>query len=179
MKKLNIDEMKTIVISVLLMVIGILFCCSLSMGIDGLSVVIGLVLMVTGILFFVNSILGQNGIFTMEGVMGVVLLSLGIMFISHKLAGLIFIYIPWFLIVLGLAVILDAFLSKFVKGENGYAKFITKLIIGVVCFVLGLCLKLIDGFLEYASIMLGVLMIVYAAYLIFLVFNKNKSNTIK
>ena len=44
MRKLNSEELKTIVIAVLLMVIGILFCCSMSIGIDGLSVVIGLIL---------------------------------------------------------------------------------------------------------------------------------------
>ena len=54
MRKLNLAEMKAVAMSVLLMVVGILFCCSLAMGIDGLSVVIGLVLMVVGVVFSVK-----------------------------------------------------------------------------------------------------------------------------
>lgn len=177
MKKLNTEELKTLVIAVLLMVIGILFCCSLAMGINGLSVIIGIILMVLGILFIVNSIIGKKGIFTMQGVMGVVITALGIMFIANKLASLIFVYIPWFLLVLGAVTILDAFLGKYSRNESDNINFIIKLVVGIVALVLGLCLKLIDGFAEYASIILGILMIIYSIYIIFIVFTKGKTES--
>lgn len=172
MKKLNIDELKTMVIAVLLMIMGILFCCSLAIGISGLSVVLGLILMIVGILYIVNSVLNNQGIFTMSGIVGVLILSIGVLFIVDKLAGIIFAFVPWFLIIFGTVVILDAFLGKYLRHEDGNLYFIVKLVVGGVAFVLGLCLELITGFAEYASIILGILMIAYAIYMIFKIFTK-------
>ena len=174
MRKLNSEELKTIVIAVLLMVIGILFCCSLSIGIDGLSVVIGLILLIIGVLFLVNCFIGNKGIFAIEGILGTIILSLGILFMVHKLAGLIFAYIPWLLVVFGCVVLIDAFLGKYTRNES-IVSFVIKLVVGVVAIVLGLCLELIDGFVEYASIILGIVMILYSAYMIYNFFVKNKS----
>jgi len=177
MKKLNSDELKSIVIAVLLMVVGILFCCSLSIGIDGLSVIIGLILMVVGVLLLANSFVGSKGLFSIEGIIGVILLSLGILFIASKLAGIIFAYIPWFLIVLGCVIIAQALIDKFLKKQNNLIRFIITIIIGGLSIVLGLCLQLIDGFMEYASIILGILLIIYAGYLLYLaLFNDKLSN---
>lgn len=171
MNKLNMEQLKVIVLSVLLMIVGILFCCSLSMGIDGLSVVIGLILIIAGVLFVVNSIITNNNVLTIMGLIGVLILSLGILFIVSKLAGIIFAYIPWLLIVMSIVVLVDAFLGKYIRKEDNL-KFIIKLVIGCVSLVLGLCLKLIDGFVEYSSIIIGICMIAYAVYLIFKSFIK-------
>jgi len=173
MKKLSSEELKTIIIAVLLMVIGILFCCSLSIGIEGLSVVIGLILLIVGILFLINCFVGNNGILGIESIVGIVLLALGIMFMIHKLAGLIFAYIPWLLIIFGIVIVVDGFFGKYVRNEN-LIPFIIKLILGVISITLGLCLELIDGFAEYASIILGIIMIVYSAYMMYEFFIKNK-----
>lgn len=176
MKKLNSDELKSIVIAALLMVVGILFCCSLSIGIDGLSVIIGLILMIIGVLFLVNLFVSGNNLFSYESVLGVVVLSLGILFIASKLAGVIFAYIPWFLIVLGVVVVIDALINKFLRQNNDpLTLFIIKLIVGVFAIVLGLCLQFINGFMEYASIILGVLMIAYAGYLLYTFFLNKKA----
>lgn len=175
MKKLNIEELKTMVLSVMLMIMGILFCCSLAIGISGLSVVLGLILMIIGTLYIVNSVLNNQGIFTISGILGTLILSIGILFIVDKLAGIIFAFIPWFLIIFGAVVILDAFLGKYLRNEEGNLYFIIKLIVGAVALILGLCLELITGFAEYASIILGILMIVYAVYMIFKIFTKGNS----
>ena len=170
MKKLNIEELKSLVVSILIMMIGIFFCCSLSIGIAGLSIIIGLVLMVIGVLFLVNAFVGGKGLYSMESIVGVVILSLGIVFLVHKLAGIIFAYIPWLLIILGAVVIVDGLIYKFLKSEDNLFKFIVKMVIGGVAIILGLCLQLIDGFMEYASIILGILMIIYAGYLMYRLF---------
>lgn len=175
MKKLSSDELKSVVIAVLLMVVGILFCCSLSIGIDGLSVIIGLILMVIGVLLLANSFVGNKGLFSIEGIICVILLSLGILFISSKLAGIIFAYIPWFLIVLGCVIIAEALIDKFLKKQDNLTRFIITIIIGGLSIILGLCLKLIDGFMEYASIILGILLIIYAGYLLYMSFFRAKN----
>ena len=172
MKSLGIEELKTIIIASLLIVIGILFCCSLAMGISELSVIIGLILIIIGALFLLNSVFGGTGLLSHLGLSGVVVLSFGIMFIASKLAGIIFAYIPWFLVVLGSVVIIDSLLGKFMRGEKNTFEFIIKIIIGISSLALGLCLMFIDGFMEYSSIVLGIFMIVYGIYIIFTKFTK-------
>lgn len=175
MKSLGIDELKTIIIASLLIVIGVLFCCSLAMGISGLSVIIGLILIILGTLFLLNSAFNGSGLLGHLGLAGIALVAFGIMFITNSLAGIIFSYIPWFLIVLGVVVITDALLGKFLRGENNLLDFIIKLVIGGVSLGLGICLMLIEGFMEYSSIILGVLMVVYGIYIIFAKFTKTRN----
>ena len=176
MKNLSSDQMKTLVIAVLLMVVGILFCCSLAMGISVLSIVFGFTLLVVGILFLINSIISDKGIFTTFGIMGVIVVSLGILFIVNKLAGIIFAFIPWFLIVFGCAIIIDSLLGRYSRNNNNMTELIIKLVVGIVSIILGICLRLIDGFAEYASLVLGIIMIIYSIYIIFTVFSKSSHN---
>lgn len=166
MKKLNLDQLKTMIVAVMLLIVGVLFCCSLAIGIDGLSIIVGLVLVIVGAVALVNSILGYKTIYTQLGVLGCVFMALGIMFLAYKLAGVIFLFIPWFLVVVGVAMMIDSVLGRFVFGSDGNVSFAIKLVLGIVAFTLGLCLRLIEGFGEYASVMMGVLMIVLAIYML-------------
>ena len=167
MKSLNVEELKTIIMASLLIVIGLLFCCSLAMGISGLSVIIGLIIIILGTLFMLNAIFTNNSLISGGGLGGIFIVAFGIMFISNNLAVIIFSYIPWLLIVLGSALIIDALLGKFLYKSNNSFDFTLKLIVGGVSAVLGLCLLLITGFMEYSSIVLGILLIVYGIYIIF------------
>lgn len=175
MKKLNLDEMKTVVLAVLLMIIGILFCCSIAMGIGGLSVIIGLVLMVVGVLFLLNTLLNASNLYSVECVVGVLALALGILFIDIELAGIIFWFIPWVLIVGGIIVLADCILGKIVRKTDSTFIFVLKLVVGIVALILGLCLRLINGFMEYSSIILGVLMIAYSLYMLVQLFTKSRA----
>lgn len=154
------------IVAILLLVIGVLFCCSLAIGIDGVSIIIGIVLLAVGIAVIINSILRDKTIYSYLGVLGCVSISLGIMFLAYKLAGIVFVCIPWFLMVVGVCVIIDCMLCRFLFDSDGNVAFGIKLVLGVIAFVLGLCLQVIDGFMEYASIMLGVLLIVIAIYML-------------
>lgn len=178
MNKLNSEQMKPLIISIVLMIVGILFCCSLAMGINGLSVITGILLLICGIVMIISSIAREKFIFKKSGMIGVLLSSLGILFIVNKLAGVIFALIPWFLIVLGCVLIVDAFLGKYSRKENNLVEFIIKIVLGSIAIILGLCLKLIDGFLEYAVLILGILMLVYSIYLVFNIIFKKQSNNI-
>lgn len=169
MEKLN-DNSKKMIASVIMLVLGILFCCSLAIGITGLSVIIGTALILAGAILLVGQILNKSSLIQANGIIGSSILAFGIVVISYKLAGIIFTYIPWLLIVFGVVLVLDAILKKVANAENT-ATFVVKLVIGVLAFVLGLCLILIDGFMEYAAIMLGIIMISYAIYI--LIANKN------
>jgi len=174
MNKLGLDQLKKLVLAIVLMIIGILFCCSLAMGITGLSMVVGFLLLIIGILYIANSLLISKNFLTTNGIIGIAIFTLGILFMVNKLAGIIVAFIPWFLIVLGTVIIIDAFLGKFLREENNLTYFIIKIVIGAVSLILGLCLKLIDNFAEYSAIILGILMIIIAGYLVFNIFT-NKS----
>lgn len=166
MKNLSVEQLRTLIISSILLVVGIMFCCSLAMGIDGLSIILGLMLLIVGIVLVIRSINKNKVLITTDGILGVVIISLGILFVVNKLASIVFLFIPWFLIVLGSILIIDSLLGRYSRNENNLTEFILKVVLGSLSVILGICLKLIDGFIEYASIILGVFMILYAIYII-------------
>jgi uncharacterized membrane protein HdeD (DUF308 family) len=152
------------------MVIGILFCCSLAMGINGLSVVLGVLMLIIGILYIINSITQDRNTISKNCLIGIIISSTGIIFIINKLAGIIFSFIPWFLIVLGTTLIADSVFEKFHTKNDSKLIFIVKIIAGALSIVLGLCLNLIDEFLEYSALIIGIMLILYSAYLLFKTF---------
>lgn len=173
--KFENTQLKNIIIASLLLIIGILFCCSLAMGITGLSMIIGFILLVLGFLFITESLLKNKGIMTVNGLLGVVIVTLAILFMVNKIAYIIISFIPWFLIVFGCGIIADTLLGKFVRHDESLTQFILKLVIGGLSIILGILLLSIDEFLEYASLILGIIMIVYAIYIIINIFLKTKS----
>ena len=128
MNKLISSNIVNIMFSVLIMVVGILFCCSLAIVIDGLSVIIGLILLLIGIVYLVNSMFSTQGVVSGRGISGCLIVSLAVIFMVHKLAALVFVYIPWLLMIGGVVLLLDAFAGKFLKEESGYFNFIVKLV---------------------------------------------------
>ena len=152
-----------LICAIIMFVLGILFCCSLLVGITALSVIIGILLILSGSMFVINCIINANTIFSVDGLLGMSLIAMGIVVLANNLAGIIFLFIPWMLIVFGSGCLLEAFLSREkIEQKN----FILELIIGIISIILGLCLLLINGFMEYALIVLGVLMIAYSIYLV-------------
>ena len=150
-----------------LFTLGVLFCCSLAIGISGLSIIIGIALILLGTVLAVSTFLKTNNILNINGLYSSVFVSLGIVFISYELAGIVFLFIPWFLIVFGVIVLIDALYGKLKNTNTNLTSFVVKLIVAVVSITLGICLVTIKGFMEYASIVLGILLIVYSIYHLF------------
>ncbi|MGN1207575.1 MAG: hypothetical protein ACI4SP_04685 [Eubacteriales bacterium] len=169
-KKLTHENMKDIVTAAIVFVIGVLFCCSLAMGMRGLSWLVGLSLMVAGTLYFVNSILRKKALATMEGIIGAAIFAFGFFFIANELANLVVAYIPWLLICVGAVIFIDAFLRKFLRKDKSTSGFVAQLIIGAASLALGICLRFVPGFGDFTALMLGILLIVYAVFLVVNVF---------
>lgn len=150
-----------------LFTLGVLFCCSLAIGISGLSIIIGIALILLGTVLAVGTFLKTNNILNINGLYSSVFVSLGIVFISYELAGIVFLFIPWFLIVFGVIVLFDGLYGKLKNTDTNLTSFVVKLIVAVISIVLGICLVAIKGFMEYASIVLGILLIVYSIYYLF------------
>ena len=56
MRKLNSEELRSVVLAVIIMALGILFCCSLSIGIAGLSIIIGLSFIIIGLILVITAL---------------------------------------------------------------------------------------------------------------------------
>lgn len=166
-------EMKTITTAIIMLAVGILFCCSLSMAIKTISWILGTILIVMGILDIVESLVKKQSIATAQGIIGGAFIAFGILFAGNELVWLVFNFTYWLLIIIGLILLIDSFIKKFKHNDN--AKFISELILGVITLALGLCLKFIDGFTEYTCLIAGILLILYAIIMLIQVFTK-KSN---
>lgn len=166
-KQMSNEQMKSIVTAAILFVIGVLFCCSLTFGARGLSWLIGVSISITGIIFLINTVKARKSIANLSGFLGAILIGFGIMFISDRMADIIINFVPWCLIAIGATLAIDAFLVKFVKKDATTTRFVGELVLGLLAVALGVCLKVITGFANYATAMLGAFMIVYAILMVF------------
>lgn len=160
-KRLN-PRLKSLLVACVFLIMGILFICSLALGVSGLSYLIGTTLIVIGVLYIVISIVKRRGLLSTEGMIGCSVLSFGIMFMTHQLANIIVAYIPWLLISVGVAIILDALLRKFIKNDPSLAKFVCELVLGGITLVFGICVKFISALSSYAVAVLGAALVVFA-----------------
>lgn len=174
-KQISNEQMKSIVTAAILFVIGVLFCCSLTFGARGLSWLIGVSISITGIMFLINTVKARKSIANLPGFLGAVLIGFGIMFILERMANIIISFIPWGLIAVGATLATDAFLVKFVKKNATTARFVVELVLGLLTAALGICLKVISGFADYAAAMLGAFMIVYAILMVFNALTKKET----
>jgi hypothetical protein len=166
-------ETKTIILSALILVIGVLFCLSTVLGFEALSFIIGISLMVIGTVFVINSALKKHTVLNYTSLLSAVIISFGVLFAELRLALIFFSYVPWLLIFAGAIAIIDAVLKKIFEDNN--SALIIELIVGIVILTLGLCLKFVSGFANFSSIMLGIIMILYAVYLLIMVFVKDRN----
>ncbi len=155
---------KNIILSVALIIIGILFCLSKTLGLSVLSYIIGISMIIAGGSIIVSRIIEKKYILNASGLLGGAIIAFGILFAIESLAALIFYFIPWLLIVLGVLIVIDGILKKI--NENLNAELITELIVGAIVFTIGLCLKLIPAFAEFSALMLGIVLIIYGIFVL-------------
>ncbi len=174
-KTIQTADVRSIIAACITLVIGVLFTCSLSFGIRGLSWLIGISLCVAGVVYILNSLTQRKALLTGEGILGAGVLTFGIMFIMRQMASIIVDFIPFLMIMVGAAIFIDAFLAKLVRKEENVVKFICGLAMGAVVTALGFCLKFIHGWADKAAMVLGVIMIVYAVYVLLSAFIVKKN----
>ncbi|MBQ9734362.1 MAG: DUF308 domain-containing protein [Clostridia bacterium] len=173
-KKFEKKDVKNVVVAAVLLVVGILFCFSSAMGNKALSWIIGSALILTGVLSVINSFSIKKSTLTSDGIIGAAIAAFGILFAGNTLSWIIFNYIPFLLICTGIVITIDAFIKKIKDKET--SKFVFELILGVLTIALGFCLKYVNGFSEFTSVILGIVLIVYAIYSIISIFLKNKED---
>ena len=119
---------RTIVISCIALVIGILLCCSVSLG-QLLSWFIGIAIALCGVMYVVNSILQKKSVLNADAILGAVFVAFGVMFIVDQMASIIVDFLPYLMIAIGVVLFGEAFLAKFARKCN-LAVFIILLILG-------------------------------------------------
>lgn len=174
-KKFTSDELGKLIVAAVILVIGVLFCFSLSTGSQVLSIIIGSALMIAGLLYLLNSYMHTKVLLSSEGVIGTALFTFGLAYAVDSWMNIIIGFIPWVLIVFGVAVIADSCLKMFVSKTVDVIRFVVEAIIGVAMLVLGICLKTVPGFADFTALMLGIVLIAYSLFMIISVlFKSNK-----
>ncbi len=161
-KHLENNHTRTIVVSCIALVIGILLCCSISLG-ELLSWFIGIAIALCGVMYVVNSILQKKTVLNADAILGAILVAFGVMFIKDELANIIIGFLPYLMIAIGLVILGDAFLAKFTRNCS-LTIFIVMLIVGTAITTLGFCFMFIGAWADALSIALGCLLIIISVY---------------
>lgn len=158
------NQTRTIIVACITLVIGVLFCCSLTFA-DGLSWLIGGSLCFAGILCVINSIIQTKSLLTLDGILGAVAIAFGVMFVVKQLAQVLLDFVPYLMIAIGIIMFVEAFLSRFAR-YNSLAIFIIALIVGTSFTALGFCLMFIKSWAKVAAVIFGIILIVVSLYTI-------------
>ena len=165
MKKKN-ASLAVIVEAVLILVVGVMFCCSKAMGNNALSWVIGASFMIGGVGLWLVGIVGKKALFNEEGFMGTLLFAFGLVFGLTTATGLLFYLSVWVLIVGGSVILLDCILRLAIRKDKNTVGLLIEFLIGAAALALGLCLYLIPEFGEFSALVLGIVLIVYSVFMI-------------
>ena len=161
----NNQRIITILEAALIIVIGVMFCCSKAMGQTALSWVIGVSFMLAGAGLWVLAIVEKRALFNAEGFLGSLLFAFGLVFGLQVLAQYVFDIAVWALVIGGSVVLLDVILRIAVRKDRNTLGIVIEAIIGAVMLTLGLCLLLIAEFGQFAAIVFGVMLILYGVYM--------------
>lgn len=157
-------ESADIIRAVIILVIGILFCFSKALGEKALSIIFGASFIVAGLVVILIPIIGKKHLLTPAVLLGCFALAFGIFSIVNNIVSFILQIIPWVLIVIGGVSILDVILMLVQRKEKNIPLLIIEIILGAGFLALGICLLLVNGFAEFAGLVFGIALIIYASY---------------
>ena len=172
--KLSNEQTRSIIYSTVLLVIGILLCISPAVALDTLSIIIGVGFLAAAAILIIGSLVQEKSIITASALIGGVLLALGLMFIVDYAINLIGYCAVWLLIVLGAMLIVDSIIRIAWRDKKNVVAFVIEFLIGAVSFTLGMCLRFVDDFAGYELLILGLIIVLYAVYVLVSAFVSKK-----
>ena len=172
-KELSKSEIYRILIPIMLIVVGVLFCLgTISSFTNILSYIFGGLLIAIGLISLVIAIANKRTITDIEGLSNALLIAFGVfVIITRLITGLnsfILDFIPVLLIALGAIFLFDAILAKIQSRSMSIAAFIIELCIGVAALTLGILLLVLQDFGKYGMLTVGIILILYGVYALFL-----------
>ena len=162
-----------IIIGAMFLVIGVLFCFEANLGVKVISYIVGIAMIMVGTAYAIVVALTFKRALTLGIFSSGALIAGGITFIVNNLAsvilGLLLDLLPFYVMVMGAIILIDAFLLFFTnkqKSKDKIAWFVIELIVGIIAIALGICILVIDEIRAVAPILLGVLLAVLGIFII-------------
>ena len=153
-----------VLVSVLMLAMGVLFCVNITAAV---SITIGVILCVYGVVNIAIIGVSRRPLFSFMGVLSATTIAIGIAFCTHDLATVVVLLIPFILTTAGALMLIDAFLTFFKLKQGGIKRLLLFFICGSAMFSLGLCILCIHEFrIGYAELIFGIMLCVAATLLL-------------
>ncbi len=149
--------------AVVLLVIGILLCCSIALD-NIVNVILGVVFLIGGLINVVSCFMEHKSLVRTEGVFGSALIAFGLLCFLQNAIPLTK-FITLFIIVIGAIALIDGILGLLPLVHRKRTPTIVEAVVGVCLLTLGLCLYFIPDFQRFSSVILGVSFIVLSIFL--------------
>ena len=174
-EKLVSKKSLSLMVAIVVLLAGILFCISPAIGEQWVGVVIGIGVLLVGVITAVKDFLTHKSLITRGVIIGSVIAALGIYLIVDKsIVSKVIGVIPFVLIVTGACVLADSILLKCVREKNNNKKFAIELTVGIVAMVLGILILTVAFFRSALAVVIGVLLIIYSLYYLIEMLKKDK-----
>ena len=173
-EKLISKRTTSLMVAIVLLIAGILFCISPAIGEASAGIVIGIGVTLIGIIWAVKDFLVSKELISRGVIIGSLIVALGVYFMADgSIVSIIIGVIPYVLIVTGGCVVADAILLKTVRDKNNDKKFAIELTIGLVAIVLGSLILALGFFRKALAVIIGALLIAGSVYYLIGFFKKS------
>ena len=173
-EKLISKRTTSLMVAIVLLIAGILFCISPAIGEASAGIVIGIGVTLIGIIWAVKDFLVSKELISRGVIIGSLIVALGVYFMADgSIVSKIIGVIPYVLIVTGGCVVADAILLKTVRDKNNDKKFAIELTIGLVAIVLGSLILALGFFRKALAVIIGALLIAGSVYYLIGFFKKS------
>lgn len=163
--------------AVVLLVVGILLCCSVALD-NIVNVILGVVFLIGGLINVVTCFMEHKSLIRTEGVFGSALIAFGLLcFLDNAIPLTQFITL--FIVVVGAIALVDGLLGLLPQVKRKRVPTIVEAVVGAVLLTLGLCLYFIPDFQRFASIFLGVAFILLSVFLFVSTFLLHQGKRVK
>lgn len=147
-----------ILVSILAMVVGILFCCGISKAV---SITLGVILCVYGIVNIAVIGVCKRPLFSVMGIVDGIIVAIGIAICTHDLSTIIVLLIPFVMEMLGALAFVDAFVSFFLFKHGDVKRLTAFALGGAVLCSLGLAFLIKEEFrIGYSELIIGIMLCV-------------------
>jgi len=174
-EKLVSKKTMSLMIAIVLLLAGILFCISPAIGESSVGIVLGIGVLLVGVILAVKDFLVNKSLLTRGVIIGSVVAALGIYFMANGgIVSSIIGVIPYIFIVTGACIVADAILLKTVRDKTNDKKFAIELSVGIVAIVLGILILTVPFFRKALAVVIGVCLIGFSVYFLIGMFKKEK-----
>lgn len=175
-EKLVSKKAMSLMVAVVLLIAGVLFCISPAIGEQAAGIVIGIGVLLLGVIFGVKDFLLQKSLISRGVLVASAIAALGVYFMADgSIVSKIIGVIPYVLIVTGACVVADAILIK-VRDKADNKKFAIELSVGLVAVVLGSLILSLSFFRQALAVIIGILLIAGSVYYLVDTVQKNKTS---